>query len=174
MTDNNVYSQIKSLFDELDYYEKQGYYKLADQIQNKIKKVAYDFEADKDLYKGMGDRFQALKIQYACEIPECMEFFCGGGGQGLITEELSNFLARNLEQNPEADVKNLIALHGKQNAQSANFLINLGENERKKLNICYKKLGFMGKNQGNTALAGGTAPQTIQGIQGNRELPPQM
>lgn len=138
----NNYSKIESLFAELDYYESKGLYKLADSISAKIKKVAGGLNLDDALgYKGVGDFLKNQRLQYACEIPECQEFFCGGGsGEFNITPEAGDFLDKEYKKNPNANYVDLMLKYNTTYSGQAIKLPNLTPDKAYKMAECYKKL----------------------------------
>ena len=154
----NNYSEIKSLLAELDYYEGKGLYKLADGISTKIKKVAKQFNPDTDMgYAGMGDFLKNLRIRYACDIPECQEFFCGGGsGEFNMTPEEGDFLDKEYKKNPNANYVDLMLKYNTTYSGQAIKLPNLTPDKANKLATCRKKIGLQSSS---TVAVGATASQ---------------
>ncbi len=153
----NNYSEIKSLLAELDYYESKGLYKLADSISAKIKKVAKQYNPDTDTFQGMGDFLKNQRIQDLCEIPECQEFFCGGGsGEFNMTPEAGDFLDKEYKKNPNANYVDLMLKYNTTYSGQAIELPNLTPDKANKLATCSKKIGL----QSSSAVAvGATASQ---------------
>lgn len=160
----NNYSKIESLFAELDYYENKGFYKLADDISLKIKKIAKQFDANTDLgYKGMNDFFNNLKIQYACKIPECQEFYCGSGsGQFTVTPDVGDFLTKEYSKNPNANYVDLMNKFNKSNSSQALKSLNLTPDKAKKLGECHKKMALQSSS---TEAVGATSQQNTSTAQ---------
>ncbi len=160
----NNYSKIKSLLVELDYYESKGLYKLADDISAKIKKVAKQFNPDTDMgYAGMGDFLKNLRAQYACEIPECQEFFCGGGsGEFNITPDAGDFLTKEYKKNPNANYVDLMLKYNKTYSGQAIELPNLTPDKANKMAECHKKLFLQSSS---TVAVGATASQNASTAQ---------
>jgi hypothetical protein len=170
------YSEIKSLFNELEYYEKKGLYKLSDQIQNKIKKIAYEFNADKDLgYAGMTDFFKKLQLDYACKIPECVEFLCGSGSNRIqITPDIANLLQKAIKQNPDASVQQLIPQIMQPFSQQANLQINLKGEKGKQFAACIAKAFGGYKQSQQQAVVSATTNQPLPTQSQTREFPPKL
>lgn len=160
----NNYSKIESLFAELDYYESKGLYKLADDISAKIKKVAKQFNPDTDTgLAGFGDFLKNVRAQYACEIPECQEFFCGGGsGEFNITPEAGDFLTKEYYKNPNANYVDLMKKYNLSNSSQATELFNLTPDKANKLAECHKKLFLQSSS---TVAVGATASQNASTAQ---------
>jgi len=170
----NNYSKIESLFAELDYYESKGLYKLADSISAKIKKVAKQFNADTDTgLAGFGDFLKNQRLQDSCEIPECQEFFCGGGsGEFNITPEAGDFLDKEYKKNPNANYVDLMLKYNTTYSGQAIKLPNLTPDKANKMAECYKKLFLQSSSP---VAVGATASQnasTTQQSSPNRQLMP--
>ena len=165
---NEKYAQITSLFKELDMYESKGLHKLADEILNKIKKVAKRFDPNTDLgYKGMDDFFQNLIYQYACSIPECYEFFCGqSAGDFIMHRDFTDITIKALK-NPGTKITD-VAKQQQGLSDAVNRIMDLSSDKENKINTCLQKLhAASDKAGGGSSQAGNSAAQI-------REIPPTM
>ncbi len=136
---NKKYAQISSLSEEIKFYEDQNLFKLADELTLKLKKVAKSFNVDDLGYKGLGDFFENLITRYACDIPECQEFFCGGGGSFTMTKDYMDFMSDAMKRNPQANIADIAKQLQSQSSAVLNN-INLPPDKVDKLNKCYQKI----------------------------------
>jgi len=136
---NNKYAHIKGLTEEIKYYEDRGLFKLADELTLQLKRVAKTFNADDLGYKGLGDFFENLITRYACDIPECQEFFCGGGGGFTMTKDYMDFMSDAMKRNPQANIADVAKQLQSQSGAVLNN-INLPPDKVDKLNKCYQKI----------------------------------
>ncbi len=98
---------VKSLFDELDYYEKKGFYKLSDQVLTKIQRYAWNMNWDA-IFPALRSKLEALKFQNACDFPECRPFFCDkSGGKFLAVKDFTDYIITERRKNPSASIEEL-------------------------------------------------------------------
>jgi hypothetical protein len=140
------YAQITSLLKEFDMYESQGFHKIADEILEKIKKVALYFDPQRDLdYKGIDEKFQNLIYQHACDIPECYEFFCGSQDGFIMTPDFVDMALKN----PGADATE-VARQQMPLSDAVNQIMNLPKEKNDQINICLRKLYERSQNSGDS------------------------
>lgn len=138
---NKKYAQITNLLNELEFYENSGLHKLADEIIEKIKKVAFtpgDFNAAVGM-PGFDVFMHSLTDRYACNIPECYQFFCGGSAAFTMHRDFTDFAFKSFQQNRNSKITDVAqAYQGPSNA--VNMISNLSPEDQNKLNACYQKL----------------------------------
>ena len=174
---NNKYSHIKGLTEEIKFYEDRKLFKLADEVTSQLKKVAKQFNADKDLgMQGVDDFFKNLLTRYACDIPECREFFCGGGGGFTMTKDYMDFMDDAMKKNPDMDLMDLnTQLQGQSDAILGQA--NLTPERKDKLNICYQKISQASSSDSSGSTTSGNQNVSVKQPTANfatpsREYPP--
>lgn len=100
-------NSIKDLFSELKYYESQGYYKLADQIQEKIYKIAYRDLANTPYDKAMIQKFNVQQMfRLILTIPECQSLKMKDSKMPMTAPSFMDYVAKNSNTNtPIEDLK---------------------------------------------------------------------
>jgi hypothetical protein len=143
------YAQITSLLKELDMYESQGFHKIADEILEKIKKVAKHFDPQQDLdYKGTDEYFQNLVARHACDIPECYEFFCGQQGGFVMTRDFTDLATEALKK-PGTSITD-VARQQQGMSDAVNKIMNLTNDKTDKMNKCVQKIHERSQNVGDS------------------------
>lgn len=96
--------QVQQLFDEIEYYERTGKYKLADKVLDKLIKIAYQPKAEDIGKGGLGQAFAKnfnfnMFYDYIMTIPACRNLFgTAESTQAFFTEDYKDALAKLISQ----------------------------------------------------------------------------
>lgn len=102
------FNDVKSLFEELDYYEKKGFYKLSDQVLTKIQRYAWNMNWESVFSGAIKDKLEATKFQQACEdFPECRPYFCNPSGGIKVAKDFYDYIISERKKNPNAKIEEL-------------------------------------------------------------------
>ena len=95
-------NQVKDLLSEINFYEKSGKYRLADEILNKLTKIAYNANIS-DIGSGVGDAFKN-KFQFQLfndlvrSVPECLNLFSiDPNAQAYITPDYKDCIQQQIQ-----------------------------------------------------------------------------
>lgn len=151
---NSDFKIIKNLFNELDYYEKNGLYKLSDNVLNKIQKYAFNFNSDA-VFPGLATKLKMLNFTNACDFPECRPFFCDkSGGKFLAVKDFTNYIAEERSKNPSKSIEELKAEYDMTAAAKLGG-VQLSKEDEEAFSRCLEKIGLQSPSNPNAKLGTG-------------------